>query len=129
MLNTLLVAYGWIGVRRAGPGLRWIFTAIAVYLIERLGFCVIRLQLVVADRPGRRDSAVMSNLTKVFLSQTKESSAVELRVTTNEIIGVRMEFRAFAIAPRLFRVVFAFEIYGPRAPVVLLTRNVIAALE
>src|ERR1051326_3563925 len=107
MLNALLVANGRILVSRAGPRLRRILTTVAVDLIEMFGLCVILVQLVVTDGAGRRDSAVMSNLTKVFISQTKESSAVELRVTTNEIIGVRMEFRAFAIAPRLFRVVFA----------------------
>src|SRR5690349_14581926 len=71
----------------------------------------------------------MSNLTKVFLPQTKKSSAVELRVTTDEIIGVRVKLLALVVAPRLFRVVFAFEVYGARAPVVLFARNVIAALE
>src|SRR5215813_7948515 len=94
-----------------------------------LGLSVIRLQLVVADRPGRRDSSVMANLTKVFFAQTKESSAVELRVTTNEIIGVRMKFPTFAVSPRLFRVVFSFEVYSAGAPIVFFTRNVIAALE
>src|SRR6185369_6721544 len=129
MLNALFVTHCRILVRRAGPGLCWIFTAITVYLVKMLCLGVIRLQLFVADGPCRRDPAVMSNLTKVFFSQTKESSAVKLRVTTNEIIRVRMKLLAQVVAPRLFRVVFRFEIYGARAPVVLLTRNVIAAFE
>src|SRR5215467_13023515 len=97
MLNALLVTNCRKLVRRAGPGLRWILAAVAVYLIEMLGLRVIRLQLVVANGPGRRDTAVMANLTKVFLSQTKESSAVELCVTTNEIICMRMQFLTFTV--------------------------------
>ena len=129
MLNALFVTDCRILVRRAGPGLRRIFATIAVYLVKMLGFGVIRFQLVVTDRPGGRDSAVMTNLSEVLFSQTKERRAVELCVTADEIIRVRMKFLAVAIAPRLFGVVFPFEIYGARAPVVLFTRNVIAALE
>src|SRR5262245_41308136 len=99
MLNALLVTNSLVLIGRAGPGLGWILSAITVYLVKMLGFRVIRFQFVVTDRPSRRDPAVMPNLTKVFLSQPKESSAVELRVTTNEIIGVRMKFLTFAVAP------------------------------
>src|SRR6185369_11495853 len=129
MLNALFVTNSPVLVLRAGPWLCRIFTAIAVHMVKMLGFCVIRLELVVADRPGRGDPTVMPNLTEVFFSQTKECGAVKLRVTPDEIIRVRMKFLAFAVAPRFFRVVFAFEVYGARAPVVLFTRNVIAALE
>src|SRR5689334_17242728 len=71
----------------------------------------------------------MSNLAEVFLPQTEERGAVELRVAADEVICVRVELLAFVVAPRFFRVVLRFEIDGARAPVVLLTRNVIAALE
>src|SRR5690349_25083373 len=129
MLNALLVTDGRILVRRAGPRLCWIFAAVTVYLVEMLGLCVIRFQLVVADGPCGGDSAVMPNLTEVFFPQTKESSTVELRVTANKIIRVRVQRLAFAIAPRLFRVVFRFEVYGARAPVVLLARNIVTAFQ
>src|SRR5690349_6670589 len=129
MLNALLVTYGRILVRRAGPRLRWIFATIAVHLVEMLGLRVIRLELVVADGPCGRDSAMMPNLTEVFFTQSKERSAVELRVTANEIIRVRVQLFAFAIAPRLFRVVSRFEVYGARAPVVLLAWNIVAAFQ
>src|SRR6185369_14476324 len=129
MLNALFMTDGRILVRRAGPWLRRVFTAIAVNLVKMFGSRVIRLELVVTDRPRGGDSAVMPNLTEVFFPQTKERGAVELRVTTDEIIRVRMEFFTFVVAPCFFRVVFAFEVYGTRTPVVLFTRNVIAALE
>src|ERR1051325_9673647 len=129
MLNALFVTHGRILVRRAGPWLCRIFTAITVYLVKMLGGGVVRLEFVVADGPGRRDSAVMTNLAEVFFAQTKESSAVKLSVATDEIIRVRMQLLAVTVAPRLFGVVSRLEVYGARAPVVLFTRNVIAALE
>src|SRR6185295_2768402 len=129
MLNALFVTDSRVLVWRAGPGLRRIFTAVAVYLVKMLGFRVIRFELVIADGPRGRDSAVMANLTKVFSAQTKESGAVKLRIPTDKVVGVRVQFLAIAIAPRLFGVVFPFEVYGARAPVVLLTRDVIAPLE
>src|ERR1044072_8471015 len=128
VLNALFVTDRRILIRGAGPWLCGICTAIAVYVVKMLGFCVIRFEFVVADRPGGGDSTMMPKLAEVLFSQTKESSAVELRVTTDEIILVRMKHLTFPIAPRFFRVVFAFEIYGARAPVVLFTWNVIAAL-
>src|ERR1051325_2769344 len=129
MLNALFVTDSRVLVWRAGPGLCRIFTAVAVYLVKMLGLRVIRFQLVVADGPSGRDAAVMANLTEVFSTQTKESSAVKLRIPTDEVVGVRVQFLAIAIAPCLFGIVFPFEVYGARAPVILLTRNVIAPLE
>src|SRR6185503_21102596 len=129
MLNALFVTDCRILVRRAGPGFRRIFTTIPVYVIEVLGLGVIRFQLVVTDRPGRRDAAMMTNLAEVFFAQTKERRAVELCITADEIIRVRVQCLPVAIAPRLFGVVFTFEIDGASAPVILLARYVIAAFE
>ena len=90
MLNALLVTDCRILVRRAGPGLGRILIAIAVYLVKVFGFGVLRLELDVTDGPRRRDAAVMANLAEVFFSQTEESGAVKLRVTTDKIIRVRV---------------------------------------
>jgi hypothetical protein len=129
MLNALFVTDGWIFVRRAGPGLRRIFTTVAVHVVEMFGFRVIRFQLVVADGPGGRETAVMANLAEIFLTQAEERRAVKFGVAADVIVCMRMKFLAVSIAPRFFRVVLAFEIDGARAPVVLLTRNVVAAFE
>src|SRR6185295_10564509 len=104
MLNALFVTYGWIFVRRASPGFCWILTPIAVYVIKMLGLRVIRFQFVIADWPGGRDAAVMTDLAKVFLSQTEERRAVELCVTTNEIVSVRVQLLPFTVEPCLFGV-------------------------
>ena len=71
----------------------------------------------------------MSNLAKVFFSQTKQRRAVKLGVATDEVVRVRMQFFAVTVAPRFFRVVLAVEVNGLRAPVVLLARHIVAALK
>src|SRR5690242_3285501 len=111
MLNALFVTYGWIFVRRASPWFSRILAAIAVHVIKIFGLGVIRFQLVIADGPRGRDTTVMTNLAKVLLSQTEECRAVELCVTTHKIIRVRVQLLPFTVAPRLFGVVFRFEIY------------------
>src|SRR6185503_18005125 len=101
MLNPLFVTYSGKFVRRTGPGFCRVFTTITVYLVKMLGLCVIRFELVVADGPGGRDSAVMPNLAKVFLAQPKQSRAVKLRVAPDEVVRVRMKFLTITIAPCL----------------------------
>ena len=60
LLNTGLVADGRPRIGSFSWRLRRIFSAIAVHLIKIFGLRVIGLQIVIADRPRRRDSAVVS---------------------------------------------------------------------
>src|SRR6266700_7115437 len=60
LLNTWLVAHSRPGIWGVGRRLRWILAAIAVHLIEILRLSVVRLQVVIANRPCGRDSAVVS---------------------------------------------------------------------
>src|SRR5687768_352877 len=90
MLNALFVTYCRMLIRSTGPGLSRIFTAVAVYLIEMLGRSVVRFQLIIADGPGWRDTAVMTNLAEVFFAHTKQCCAVEFGIAADVIIGVRV---------------------------------------
>src|SRR5438477_6515072 len=60
LLNTGLMAHGRPRIGSFSWRLRRIFSAIAVHLIKIFGLRVIGLQIVIADRPRRRDSAVVS---------------------------------------------------------------------
>src|SRR5215203_4348663 len=71
----------------------------------------------------------MTNLAEVFLAQAKQGCAVEFRVATDKIVRVRVQLFAVNIAPSLFGVVPGLEVDGARAPIVFLTRYVIAPLE
>src|SRR5262249_35652818 len=129
MLEPRLMADRRPGIRFGRMRLGWIFAAISVYLIKPLGLAVVRLHIVVRDRPGRRDAGVMSYFSEVLAAQPEQRCPVELRVSAHVVIGVRMQFFAIDIAPFFFRVVFGFDVDGLRIPVVLLTPDVIAALE
>src|SRR5437764_15084883 len=100
-----------------------------VDMINALGFGVIRLELAVRDRPGRRSAAEMFNLAKIFFPQTEERGSIEFRVTANVIIGVRMQFCAVCVTPKLYRVVSSVRIHLHRAPIFVLTRNKGPALD
>src|SRR5262249_60239546 len=106
-------------VRRARPRLGRIDTTLAVDQIEVLSLRVVRLELVVADWPCRRDAAVVANLAEVLMAKAKERSAVELRVATDVVVRVRMERFAILVLPDFFGVIFCFDVDRSRTPVVL----------
>src|SRR5262249_37176114 len=55
--------------------------------------------------------------------------AVKLRVSADIVVGVRVQLVAVPVAPDLARVVLRVDVHGARAPVVLLARHEVAALE
>src|SRR5947207_13332158 len=91
-------------------------------MINALGFGVIRLDLGVRGRPGRRSPAEMFNLAKIFFPQTEERGSIEFRVTPNVIIGVRMQFCHVCVTTKLLRVVAAMPLHLQRVPIIYITR-------
>src|ERR1051326_9601765 len=69
---------------------------------------------------------MMTNLAEIFFAQAEQRRAVKFRVTSDEIVGVRVQLFAVNIAPGFLGVVLAFEVDCARAPIVLLARHVIA---
>ena len=62
LLDPGLVGDRWIGVRRTGRRLGRVLAAGAVHLVDVLGLRVVRLELLVLDRPGGRDAVVVARL-------------------------------------------------------------------
>src|SRR3989454_7254737 len=118
-----------MGVRGAGGRVRRIAAALAVHVVELLGPRVVRLQVLVGDRPRGRDPAVMLDLPEVLAPQPEERGAVELRVAADIVVRVRVELPTVPVAPYFLGGVLALEVHGPRIPVVLLAGHVITALE
>src|SRR6185503_6820786 len=106
-----------------------ILAAVAVDMIEPLGFGVIGFHVFVGDRPGRRDPPVMLNLAKVFFAKSKEGGAKEFCIAADVVVGMRVQLVAVFVAPLLFGLIFSFEIDRARIPVVLFTRHIAAAFE
>src|SRR4029078_10433237 len=79
LLDPRLVRDGRKWVWRAGVRLGRVLATCGVDLVELLGLCVVRLEVVVGDRPGRRRAVVVDQLTEILLAKAVERRAVELR--------------------------------------------------
>src|SRR6266480_5388133 len=71
----------------------------------------------------------MPDLAEVFFAQTKQRGAKKFCVAADVIVGVRVQLVAVFVAPAFFGLVFSFEVYGARIPVVFFPRHVTAAFE
>ena len=91
LLDPRLVRDGRVRVRRARRALGRVLAAVAVHLVELLGLRVVRLELVVGDRPGGRDAVVVAELAEVLRPQPVERGAVELRRAADEVVDLRLE--------------------------------------
>src|SRR5439155_2124506 len=129
LLDARLVAEGWMEVGRARGRLRRIATAEPVHLVEMLGLGVVRLQVVVRDRPGGRHAALVGDLAEVLLAEPDQRGAVELGVPADEVMRAGVELLAIAVVPVLLDVVAVLDLDGARVPVLLLARDVAAPLE
>src|SRR5208282_2585389 len=90
------------GIGRAGRRFGRIFSPVSVHLIEILGLGIVRLQIVITERPRGRDASVVAQFAEIFLAQSEQSSTVKLGVAADVVIGMRMEFVAVLVEPRLF---------------------------
>jgi hypothetical protein len=72
---------------------------------------------------------MMTNLSKVLLPQSEQSGSIKLGVAANVVIRVRMELSTLPVAPDFLGLILAFGIDSLGIPVVLLTLDVVAALQ
>ena len=69
LLNAWLVAHRWITIGRAGETLCRIDPALPVDMVKVFSLGVIGFKVLIAQRPGRRDTAVMADFTEVLLTE------------------------------------------------------------
>jgi len=96
LLQARLVTHCRMRVGRASVRLGGIFAGIAVYVIKFFCFRVIRLQIIVSDRPSGRHAAMVFDFAEIFLAQPKQRRAEEFGVAAHIIIGMRMQLVAVA---------------------------------
>src|SRR5262245_15962935 len=70
----------------------------------------------------------MLDLPEVLPAEAEERGAVELRVAAHPVVRVRMELATLGVPPHFFGGVLSFQVHRLRAPVVFLTRHVVAPL-
>src|SRR5437588_188695 len=91
LLNAWLMANGGPGVLRIGRRFSRVFSAVAVDLIEILRLSVVGLEIVIADRPRRRNSSVVTQFTKIFFAQSEQCSPITLCVAAHVVVEVRSQ--------------------------------------
>ena len=128
-LDPRLVRHGRERIGRARGRLGRVLAARSVHLVELLGLRVVRLQLVVGDRPGRRDAVMVAELSEVLLAEAIERGAVELRRAADEVVHLRLERLALLVVPGVRRDVPVLDEHVAREPVLNLAREPVAALE
>ena len=79
---------------------------LAVHAVEILGPRIIGLEVIVAERPGRRDPAVVPDLAEILLAQAEQRRAIKFRVAADVVMNAGMERASVFAVPRLLRYVF-----------------------
>src|SRR3989475_340849 len=128
LLHTRLMTDRRMRIRSTGRWIRGILFPAAVHLVELLGLRVIRLQVLVRDRPRGREAAPMLDLPKVLPAEAEQRGAIELSVAANPVVGVRVELSTLRVPPYFLGVVFPLQVDRLRTPVVLLSWDVVASL-
>src|SRR6266702_8423022 len=100
-----------------------IFPTLAMHFEKTFCLGIVRFEIVVADRPSRRQSTIMMQQAEVFSAETKQRSAVELRVPAHIVVRVRMKRLSLRVVPVLLRLVLSFEVHQRWIPVGFLARN------
>src|SRR5439155_18470517 len=101
----------------------------AVHVVEALGRCVVRLEVVVGQRPRRRDAAVVLDLAEVAFAESEEDRAVELSLSPDVVMLSGVELLAVFVDPLLLRLVAAFGDDLTAVPVLELALDVVPTLE
>ena len=107
LLDAGFVGHRRVGVLRARMALARVLAVLAVHEVEVLGLRVVGLEVVVGDRPGRGDAAVVAQLAEVLRSQPEQGRPVELGVAADVVVDLGLELAAVPVVPDLRREVLA----------------------
>jgi hypothetical protein len=106
-----------------------ILAARSVNLVELLRLRVVRLELLVGDRPRGRDAVVVLELAEVLLAKAVERGAVQLGRAADEVVHLRLERLALGVVPGVLRDVAVLDEDVLGEPVRRLAREPAAPLE
>ena len=109
LLDAGLVRHRRERVRAARRRLGRILPARAVDLVELLGLGVVRLHVLVGDRPRRRDPVVVLELAEVLRPQPIQRGAVQLGGAADVVVHLRLERRTVGVVPLVGRHVAAVD--------------------
>ena len=101
LLDPGLVAHRGVGEVGAARTLGWILARRTVDVVQLLGLRVERLEVLVRERPGRREAAVVLQYPEVFGPQPEERRPVELRVPADVVVLLGRELVPVVVEPLL----------------------------
>src|ERR1035438_5553440 len=93
------------------------------------GLRVVRLEVLIAQRPSRRNAAVVCDLSEIPLAEPQQSRAIHLRVAADVILNAGKKRLAVLVIPRLLGPVLRLDKDSLGVPVVFFTRQVSAPFE
>jgi hypothetical protein len=128
-LDARLVRDGGERIGCAGRGFGRVLAPRTVHLIELLGHRVVGLDVLIGDRPRRRDPAMVAKLTEVLGTQAIEGSAVQLRGAADEVVDLRLKRVSVAVVPGVGRDVAVVREHVLRRPVARSAGEPATALE
>ena len=129
LLDARLVGDGGPRVLLRPRALGRILAVAAVHLVQPLGLGVEGLEVVVAERPRRRDAVGVLDLAEVLRAQPVERGAVQLGGPADEVVDLRLERGAVGVVPGVGRDVPAFQEHLLGLPVLGLARQEVAPFE
>ena len=100
-----------------------VFAVGPVHVVEPLGLCVPRLEVVVGERPLRRNAVGVLDLAEISRSQAVQRCPVELRRPAHEVVNLWLERFSIRVPPRVRRDVAALPEDRAGLPVLLLPRQ------
>ena len=101
----------------------------AAYLVEPFGLGVPRLEVVVAQRPGRGQPVDVLDLAEVRRAQPVQRRAVHFGRPAHEVVHLRLERPAVGVVPRIGRDVPVVDEDRLRVPVGQFTDQEVAAFQ
>ena len=118
LLDAGLVLDGRVGELATARPIGGILAGRTVHVVEAFGLGVVRLKLLVRERPGRREATVVLDYTEVLRSQTEQGGAVQFGVASDVVVLFGREFVAVLVVPLLAAVVLGPHEHRVRVPVV-----------
>src|SRR6059058_291875 len=89
------------GTDRARWRLGRILAARAVHVVGDFGLLVVRLEVLVGDRPCRRAAIAVAKLAEVLGAKPVQRGAVELRRAADAVVHLRLERLVVLVVPRV----------------------------
>ena len=121
LLNARFVAHRRMTIGRAGRTFGRIDPVLPVDMIKMLRLGVVRLEVLIAQWPRRRDAAVVPDFSEVLLAESQQGRAINLGIPADVILNAGVKRLSVLVIPGLLGPILRFEEDGPGIPVVFLS--------